>query len=848
MPEQWAYPWNAPRPAISAPSGVADLRPSLLVTDAEPHPTVTRHLSRMVKRALAAPGDDLNLNQAVAQLEHWEPNGTQLHIRRGLAEIVRRDHQEAVSGWMKTPEGVEARLHEQPFFIRDVYRQKIEWLRANREPRHISAFFMGTVKKALLRLDAVRAQQGVRDGFASELAAYWGPRWVHLAEFTRHEVINAAHTLATAIAEMFETECGHTSPEDMTDNKIQWLYRHLGYELLALRVTPPCWGLVIGDEQARHRIYSAILRITSPEWWGRKLWRLRCEWRENQFRAIGVIHKKRMPYVSLDALNQWQEQRRKNRAFFQTHELVDEDGNITSLENMVYGSISNPAIRRHELMTRMAGVEMVAIARGDEGVFLTITCPSRYHANIQNGHQNPKWDHASPRQGQRYLCRTWARAMSALNRRGLRPYGFRVAEPHHDATPHWHVLLFMPPADRKAITDILREYFITEDRAELGRNTGARFKAKKLDPRKGSATAYVAKYISKNIDGYALDGELDNETGKPLRETAKFAMAWASQHNIRQFQPFGLPPVTVWRELRRLANQLTAAQKESGTFKRGAAQLVDPAMDAVLASADAGCFATYIEKQGGVLIPRERYTVRIAYEDADEQNTYGETPEKIFGVFSPRLGAISRICTRLIKWKIRKKQSADDGASIGTGSGLAVTSPTGDAWSSVNNSTGDEKTAIPAGIDGDDYGSCEAPDGEPGDTSAQTFADFERMTDPERRALLSRLRTQPTDRRNNQHSSTTQRNTSAEKQVVGKLPDEWRASIADFARSIGWDINTGELQRLAAGNAITFADHSYVASTDGCLYRTQTRKQKETEYQDKATALLQRIAVLRDVS
>ncbi len=219
----------------------------------------------------------------------------------------------------------------------------------------------------------------------------------------------------------------------------------------------------------------------------------------------------------------------------------------------------------------------------------------------------------------------------------------------------------MPQAEVKATVAILRAYFIAEDRDELGRNTGARFKSKKMDPRKGSATAYIAIYISKNIAGHALAGELDDETGKPLNETARYAMAWASLHRIRQFQPLGQPPVSVYRELRKLSNQLTNQRKIANTFKRGAALLADPEMDAVCAAADVGCFATYILRQGSVLIPRENYVVRLAYQPADEMNAYCEIPEKVFGVWSPRLGEGSRICTRLVKWTIRAKSKAATG-------------------------------------------------------------------------------------------------------------------------------------------------------------------------------------------
>lgn len=812
---RYAYEWNKPRKATDFDYDDEVNEPEVFSVS----PLVAKHLERMK--------------------QDWQPLGSAVIQRiKEQAQEERSEHERKKATWAETPEGVEQRFNEQPPFIHQALLPKINWLRQNRDQKHINAFFMGSVRKALLRLDAVRQRQSVNSGHGYELAAYYFRRWPHLATFSKKQIITVAHEIAARLTEMFETECSAIGarPSEVSDDDLLWLYRHLGAEMFALRVTPPAWrSLNTKGDFSRNQCYSSLLRISNPDWWGRKLWRLRCEWRENQFRAAGVIHKKRMPYVSFDALNQWQEQRRKNRAFFQSHDLVDDEGNIVSLEDMVNASVSNPAIRRHELMNRMSGVELVAQSRGDVGIFLTITCPSKYHSNIHSGHQNPKWNHTTVRQGQQYLCNVWGRATSALKRQALRPYGFRVAEPHHDGTPHWHALLFMPQDQVKETLSILREYFIKEDRQELGRNTGARFKSKKMDPRKGSATAYVAKYISKNIDGYALDGELDTETGKSLKDTAKYAMAWASQHNIRQFQPFGQPPVTVWRELRKLSNQLTGIQKEAGIFQPGKQMLPDVAMDRVMAAADAGCFATYIEKQGGVLIPRECYTVRLAYEEAEEVNAYGESPEKIFGVFSPHIGITSRICTRLTKWKICAKHKTDNGkarsADAEEVSGLSPSA--GGAWSSVNNSTGDQK--IDEKI---------APVAEIGSTSEPEIpvpdVDFDQLDDKERRAMLRRLRNQPPTRRNIICSSTIQRKKTAGDQAFSPQADELIAKVEEFARSLGWQLSQHETRRLAAGHKVDIDGRYYRARPDGCIYAGQL------EPRARVSALMARINRLRD--
>lgn len=119
------------------------------------------------------------------------------------------------------------------------------------------------------------------------------------------------------------------------------------------------------------------------------------------------------------------------------------------------GSTSNPKNARAELMVRMRGFEDMATEMGLVGMFYTLTAPSRYHAtHVHSGKRNDKYRDAGPRQTQKYLCKVWARVRAKLGREGIRTFGFRVAEPHHDATPHWHLLLFLRPEEVEYATAI----------------------------------------------------------------------------------------------------------------------------------------------------------------------------------------------------------------------------------------------------------------------------------------------------------------------------------------------------------------------------------------------------------
>ena len=87
---------------------------------------------------------------------------------------------------------------------------------------------------------------------------------------------------------------------------------------------------------------------------------------------------------------------------------------------------------------------------------------------------------------------------------------------------------------------------------------------------------YIAKYISKNIDGYALDGQLDNDTGRPLKDTAAAVTAWASTWRIPQFKTVGLPTMGAYRELRKLPRGVSIADEFDERVEAARAAADDP--------------------------------------------------------------------------------------------------------------------------------------------------------------------------------------------------------------------------------------------------------------------------------
>ena len=219
----------------------------------------------------------------------------------------------------------------------------------------------------------------------------------------------------------------------------------------------------------KDKIPEAIeARLQAPKFWRRQLRRIFARAAERYRREAGFVSRKTGLYASDEAVFRRLSQKRRNLAMLQTMIAINELGQEFTLEALSEVSVSNPALRRAELMVRIRGFEEIARLKNHVGEFFTITCPSRMHRMHHFGKPNEKFSGETPTQAQEYLNKVWARVCAELGRLKIKIYGFRVAEPHHDGTPHWHGLVFMEEQHRLTFRRVVAKHACRENREELG--------------------------------------------------------------------------------------------------------------------------------------------------------------------------------------------------------------------------------------------------------------------------------------------------------------------------------------------------------------------------------------------
>lgn len=751
------FPWNTPKKAVNPYLDPAEVAP-------------VSALSNLIT-LYAADNEQEQLRREALSDEVWERyffNESRDPVQRELNQdrLVSRAKMAREQQRFNPDLVILANVSAEPAHVSKPLLERIKFFEGLGRPKAYSRYLRETIRPCLERLERVRESQ-VSASFRF-MASHEGLEGLLVLPEMNQEQVKRLSTLVAAHMSMcLDAACSDLFvTDDVKPEQIRQSWEKVAAEATRLDVIPPAF------EQLRRKkcrrkpvpydlIPGSLARMLCADWWYRKLWQMRCEWREEQLRAVCMVNKKASPYVSYEAVIHKREQRRKSLEFFQSHELVNADGDTLDMEDVVNASSSNPAHRRNEMMACVKGLELIAEMRDDCAVFYTITCPSRFHATLNNGRPNPKWTSETVRQSSDYLVDIFAAFRKAMHKAGLRWYGVRVAEPHHDGTVHWHLLCFMRKKDRRTLTALLRKFAIREDRDELGNNTGPRFKSELINPRKGTPTSYIAKYISKNIDGRGLAKEISKETGKSLRDSAEHVSAWASLHRVQQFRFFGIPGRQAYRELRLLAGQAARAQ---GDTKAGTPVLENARLDAVLAAADAGCFATYIMKQGGVLVPRKHHLVRTAYELNDEPGTYGDHGIRIYGIWSPIIEG--RICTHAMKWKMVRKAvdvqeaTADQGARA--------------PWTRGNNCPPVEKMYQTGGE-------------LPGSEEPAALPDFENMSKKELRELTARLRLVKPKRR---------------KGYKQEITEHQRLQLDAELRSRGFDASETEVDLLLRGGSL----------------------------------------------
>lgn len=533
--------------------------------------------------------------------------------------------------------------------------------------------FKWVTKKPVLTYQAIKDLEWLADRREEKRRLAWLP-W-HWSKHVARDLVRRGGMETAEARDWFVsiTDLAHGRLSlAATDDEIRAAAKEAAYDGLGIAALADERGgaglrVLLGKHCKRHGIEPpaavvqdgpAIKRMLCDRWWLRRLRRAHGRRCDGAAIRAGVIRRGLWAYASQDAVERRAAQRRRNaRAMDKAAICCEATGESLKLLDVAKGSIANPEVKRAELMVRVKGCDAIAAENGDCCEFWTITTPSRFHSQRITGavsDANPAFCGASPREAQNYISKVWARARAAWKRRGLKVFGLRTAEPHHDGTPHWHLICYGPAYDLRFARRLLRVYALRDNPDEPGAKKH-RFTA--IKAREGTrGAAYAAKYISKNINGEGMAGDIDHETGRRVSRAVQRVDAWAACWGIRQFQFFGCPSISIWRTLRKIRTPFA---------------VVGSCLERARAAADESDFASYWRAvvAGGL---------SLIFRPAEKLTAYGD-------VAAPRVAGVAEQGGRRALLPVKDWVIKWAGVGFGVGFGLSR--------SRVNNCTAKEGPA-----------------------------------------------------------------------------------------------------------------------------------------------------------
>ncbi len=271
-----AFSWNSPKKAINPYLDPAEVAPvsalsnliTLYATDNEQEQLRREALSDQV-------WEHYFFNESRDPVQR-EMEQDKLISRAKMAHEQQRFNPDMV---------ILADVNAQPSHISKPLMQRIEYFSSMGRPKAYSRYLRETIKPCLERLEHVRDSQ-LSASFRF-MASHEGlDGLLILPEMSQDQVKRLSTLVAAHMSMCLDAACGDLyASDDVKPEEIRKTWEKVAAETLRLDVIPPAFEQLRRKRNRRkpvpyELIPGSLARMLCADWWYRKLWKMRCEWRE----------------------------------------------------------------------------------------------------------------------------------------------------------------------------------------------------------------------------------------------------------------------------------------------------------------------------------------------------------------------------------------------------------------------------------------------------------------------------------------------------------------------------------------------------------------------------------------